>query len=87
MLREAGKEVVLSTQVLIESGADVATLHKHHRQRRFMVEANDMGAVHCLAGKARAVCGRAAPQHLQPAHLQWMAALGATLGDAAGNGP
>ena len=28
MLRDAGKEVVLSTQVLLESGADVATMHK-----------------------------------------------------------
>jgi hypothetical protein len=27
-LRDAGKEVVLSTQVLIESGADVTVLHK-----------------------------------------------------------
>ena len=28
MLKEAGKEVILSTQVLIESGSDVTILHK-----------------------------------------------------------
>ena len=49
-LRGAGKEVVLSTQVLIESGADVTVLHKITRNSDFPVEANDMGAVHCLQG-------------------------------------
>ena len=52
-LREAGKEVVLSTQVLIESGSDVAVLHKITENKAFLVEANDMGAVHCLSGKAK----------------------------------
>lgn len=52
-LRAAGKEVVLSTQVLIESGSDVAVLHKITENKAFLVEANDMGAVHCLSGKAK----------------------------------
>ena len=56
-LREAGKEVVLSTQVLIESGADVTVLHKIAANGDFRVEANDMGAVHCLEGKAPFVAG------------------------------
>ena len=56
-LRDAGKEVVLSTQVLIESGADVTVLHKIAANGNFMVEANDMGAVHCLAGNVPFVAG------------------------------
>lgn len=77
MLREAGKEVVLSTQVLLESGADVATMHKIAANGEFTVEANEMGAVHCLAGKVPFVAG----PHLNlynGAALRWMAGLGAT---------
>jgi collagenase-like PrtC family protease len=50
MLAEAGKEVVLSTQVLLESGQDLTTMRKIADNGRFQVEANDMGAVHCLEG-------------------------------------
>lgn len=77
MLREAGKEVVLSTQVLLESGADVATMHKIAANGDFTVEANEMGAVHCLAGKVPFVAG----PHLNLYNadsLRWMAGLGAT---------
>ena len=56
-LRDAGKEVVLSTQILIESGSDVTAMRKIARNAEFMVEANDMGAVHCLEGKAPIVGG------------------------------
>jgi len=56
-LRDAGKEVVLSTQILIESGADVTAMRKIARNGEFMVEANDMGAVHCLEGKVPFVGG------------------------------
>jgi collagenase-like PrtC family protease len=51
MLDEAGKDVVLSTQVLLESGQDLTTMRKIAGNGRFQVEANDMGAVHCLEGK------------------------------------
>lgn len=51
MLADAGKEVVLSTQVLLESGNDLAMLRKITENGRYAVEANDMGAVHCLEGK------------------------------------
>lgn len=51
MLAGAGKDVVLSTQVLIESGADLTTLKKVINNDRYLVEANDMGAVHKLGGK------------------------------------
>jgi len=75
-LREAGKEVVLSTQVLLESGSDGGTMHRIAAQQDFLVEANDMGAVRCLTGKAPFVAG----PHLNLYNadsLQWMAELGA----------
>lgn len=56
-LEAAGKQAVLSTQVLLESGADVATLHKLAANGRFTVEANDMGAVACLVDRAPFVAG------------------------------
>jgi len=74
-LRDAGKEVVLSTQVLIESGADVTVLHKITANGQFMVEANDMGAVHCLEGQVPFVAGPHLNIYNVPT-LQWMAALG-----------
>ena len=76
-LRAAGKEVVLSTQVLLESGSDVGTMHRITANGDFRVEANDMGAVHRLAGKLPFVAG----PHLNLynlASLQWMASLGAS---------
>ena len=74
-LRDAGKEAILSTQVLIESGADVTVLHKITANGQFMVEANDMGAVHCLEGKVPFVAGPHLNIYNVPT-LQWMAALG-----------
>ena len=74
-LRDAGKEVILSTQVLIESGADVTVLHKIAANGAFMVEANDMGAVHCLADKTGFVGGPHLNIYNVPT-LQWMAPLG-----------
>ena len=77
-LLEAGKEVVMSTQVLIESGSDVATLHKIAEMSAhgdFTVEANDMGAVHCLAGKVPFIGGPHLNIYNVPT-LQWMAPLG-----------
>lgn len=75
-LRAAGKEVVLSTQVLLESGSDVGTMHRITANGDFRVEANDMGAVHRLAGKGPFVAGPHLNLYNQ-ASLQWMASLGA----------
>ena len=75
-LRAAGKEVVLSTQVLIESGAEVTTLHKIAANAHFKVEANDMGAVHCLATRLPFVAGPHLNVYNLPT-LQWLAGLGA----------
>lgn len=47
-LRQAGKTVVLSTQVLVESGPDATTMRRIASNGDFLVEANDMGAVQVL---------------------------------------
>ena len=77
MLRDAGKEVVLSTQVLLESGSDVAAMHRVAANGEFMVEANDLGAVRRLAGRLPFVAG----PHLNIYNaetLDWIAGLGAS---------
>ncbi len=51
-LAAKGKEVVLSTQALIESESDLKTLRRLTENGRFSVEANDMGAVRLLSGQA-----------------------------------
>jgi len=75
-LRDAGKEVVLSTQVLLESGSDVSAMSKVAANGEFMVEANDMGAVHRVAGKVPFVAGPHLNIYNTPS-LAWMASLGA----------
>jgi len=76
-LRDAGKDVVLSTQVLLESGSDVSVMHKIAGNGEFAVEANDMGAVQRLAGKLPFVAGPHLNIYNLPT-LQWMASLGAS---------
>lgn len=76
MLLEAGKEVVLSTQVLLESGAHLQAMHRIAENGRYTVEANDMGAVGMLENKKPFVAG----PHLNlynPAALRLVAGLGA----------
>ena len=51
MLAAAGKQVVLSTQALIESESDLKTLRRLAENGSYTVEANDMGAVRLLSGK------------------------------------
>ena len=53
VLADAGKEVVLSSQSLIESESDLKTLRRIVEQTRFRVEANDMSAVRLLAEAGR----------------------------------
>ncbi|MBU1236633.1 MAG: U32 family peptidase [Gammaproteobacteria bacterium] len=50
-LADAGKEVVLSTLTLIESESDLKALRRLVDNERFVVEANEMGAVRLLAEK------------------------------------
>ncbi len=76
-LAGAGKEVVLSTQVLCEGVGDLKRIRQVVQNGRFRVEANDMGAVRMLAGTAGWVAG----PHLNiynPQSLALLAGLGAT---------
>lgn len=75
-LQAAGKEVVLSTLVLIESGADTATLRKITENGKFTVEANDMGAVHCLSANTPFIAGQHLNLYNSPS-LALVAGLGA----------
>ena len=48
-LKAAGKEVILSTQTLLESESDLKTLRKLADNGEFRIEANDFGAVRLLS--------------------------------------
>ncbi|MDF3888018.1 U32 family peptidase [Cupriavidus basilensis] len=75
MLRDAGKEVVLSTPVLVESDSDIACMHRVCEQTDYLVEANDLGAVNRMHGRPF-ICG----PHLNVYHadtLAWLSGLGA----------
>jgi len=75
-LAQTGVEVVLSTQALIESELDLRAMRTIAENGEFLVEANDMGAVHLLAGRTRFVAG----PHLNvynPQTLAWLSELGA----------
>ena len=48
-LAAAGKEVVLSTQALLESESDLKTLRRIAGNGKYAVEANDMAALHLLS--------------------------------------
>ena len=76
-LAAAGKEVVLSTQTLIESENDLKTLRKIADNGNFRVEANDMGAVRLLANKGPFVAGSTL-NVFNPQTLDLLAGLGAT---------
>jgi collagenase-like PrtC family protease len=76
-LAAAGKEVVLSTQTLIESENDLKTLRKIADNGNFKVEANDMGAVRLLANKVPFVAGSTLNVY-NPQTLDLLVGLGAT---------
>jgi len=76
-LAASGKEVVLSSQALIESESELMALRRIAANGEFTVEANEMGAVRLLAGRAPFVAG----PHLNIYNnetLAWFAELGAT---------
>ena len=50
-LTDAGKEVVISAQALMESESDLKTLHQLIDEAGCKVEANDLGAVNAATGK------------------------------------
>ena len=75
-LAASGKEVLLSSQALIESEPELRALRKLADNGEFTVEANEMAAVRLLAGRAGFVAG----PHLNVYNgetLGWIAGLGA----------
>lgn len=56
-LEAAGKQVVLSTLTLIEAESELGAMRRLCENGHFPVEANDMGAVNLLAGRAQFVAG------------------------------
>ncbi|MDH5536770.1 MAG: U32 family peptidase [Betaproteobacteria bacterium] len=76
MLAAAGKEAVLSTQALIESESDLKTVRKIAANGRFLVEANDMGAVRLLEHRGPFVAGPSLNVY-NPQTLAFLAGLGA----------
>jgi collagenase-like PrtC family protease len=74
-LAAAGKEVVLSTQALVESEPELRAMRRIAGNGEFLVEANDLSAVRLLAGR-RFVAG----PHLNAYNgetLAWLAERGA----------
>jgi collagenase-like PrtC family protease len=75
MLRAAGKEVLLSTQTLIESQSEATTLRRLCDRSDHTLEAGDLGAVRLLQGRPFV-----AGPHLNIYHgdtLRWLHGLGA----------
>jgi len=76
VLAARGKEVVLCTQALTEGAGDLKLVRRTVENRRYRVEANDMGAVRLLAGTGAWVAG----PHLNvynPQSLRLLTDLGA----------
>lgn len=59
LLKEAGKEVVLSTLTLLEANSELSALRKICSNDEYMIEANDMTAVQLMSGKKSFVTGPA----------------------------
>jgi len=77
-LAAAGKEVVLSTQTLIESESDLKTLRRIVGDGRFGVEANEWGAVRLLSAAGVPFVAGATLNVYNQETLGVLAGLGAT---------
>ena len=76
-LAAAGKEVVLSTQTLIESESDLKVLRRIVADGRFLVEANEWGAVRLLAEVGAPFVAGSTLNVYNPQTLDLLAGLGA----------
>lgn len=76
-LTDAGKQVVLSTQTLIESESDLKALRRLAGNGLFAVEANEWGAVHLLAEAGRPFVAGPTLNAYNPDTLQLLRELGA----------
>ncbi len=77
-LSAAGKEVVLSSQTLIESESDLKALRKLISDGRFKVEANEWGAVRLLAEAGCEFVAGPTLNTYNPDTLAMLAEMGAT---------
>jgi O2-independent ubiquinone biosynthesis protein UbiV len=77
-LGAAGKEVVLSSQTLIESESDLKALRKLIADGRFKVEANEWGAVRMLAEAGRPFIAGPTLNAYNPDTLAMLVEMGAT---------
>ncbi len=77
-LSAAGKEVVLSSQTLIESESDLKALRKLITDGRFKVEANEWGAVRLLAEARLTFVAGPTLNTYNPDTLAMLAEMGAT---------
>ncbi|MCL4744279.1 MAG: U32 family peptidase [Burkholderiaceae bacterium] len=73
-----GKEVVLSTQTLVESESDLRELHRIAGESSVLAEANDFGAVRVLSGASRAFVAGPFLNVFNTATLAMLHELGAT---------
>ena len=76
-LKAAGKEVVIGTQALLETEAELRSLRRWVEQGDFMLEANDTAAVRLLAGHSPWVIGLHVNVYSAPSLAEYTA-LGAT---------
>lgn len=76
-LSAAGKEVVLSSQTLIESESDLKALRKLIADGRFKVEANEWGAVRMLAEAGQPFVAGPTLNSYNPDTLAMLAEMGA----------
>lgn len=76
LLQNSGKTVVLSTLALIESASDLMHLKRLCQQGEWLVEANDMAAVHYLAEQQLPFCAGPSMNLYSAEALQVMHRLG-----------
>lgn len=78
LLADAGKQAVLSSQILIESESDLKSLRRIVDNARFLIEANDMGAVRLLSDKKLPFVAGPTLNIFNGETLKMIAELGAT---------
>lgn len=75
-LREAGKEVVLSTLTLLEASGELNELKRCCDNDEFMVEANDLGAVQLLSERGLPFVAGPAINVYNASTLSWLVGRG-----------
>ena len=71
-LVQAGKQVVIGTQALLETEAELGGLRRWVEHGEYLLEANDASAVHLLAGRAPWVIGLHVNVYSAPALAEYV---------------